>query len=481
MADIDFRDRGSGNLHGLPFMPLEMPPERTALGERSWWQDINDAVYRSTIVNGSLNGIVPGTSAAIAAANSTALQKLAAVLTLVGGGVIFLPASPTYYDFSTPVNFDDKFCITIAGAGGRCVPAHQNGTMLRYTGSGAASFLSFRSTTGCGVKDCQVLFSSATFTGSLLDWSHSALAQDTNQFVLDSCTLSSDTGTPHTNGNCVKADKAIVCTIKNCYMGWCDSCITGQDPAGGSYSVQIVIKDNCIFVGTNSVPILYPHRAWVIRDCTFEQRAGGNVGGVLCTALTPCWGMTIDGCIANDASAGGSTWFTLYGGGITARGNSFIGVNAGPNSTAFSLNGVVGFHSSGNTFDDFVIAYAFNTATCSAFVEEGNYYNNVTNIFGSVANCSSFAVGTTKHTILPNGFLLHSGTINVAPGTPVAVLFTPNFSAVPDVSIAVLGPAVALNTGFVNPIPTTAGMTVGINGGVGATAVSWTAFGPGRA
>lgn len=410
--------------------------------------------------------------------NSPSITLAIAALKAKGGGVLLIPNAT--FPCATPLNLDDSFGITIRGQGGRNVGGHVNASNLKYTGSGSSDFISMKSSFGCGVDNLQVSFTSATFTGYLVSFAHSALARDSSYSQVTDCYLGDFAGVL-LNGNGVNLDKSIGPIIEGTSFSGMDVQIAGQDAAGGSYCNQVSIRNN-IFFGANSVPIMYGGDAWVIKENIFENRAypPGNVGAFLNTAATLCNAWEFSGNWCGDGQGGASSWVTIFGSGIVANNNEMIG-GAASGIAAFSINACTGFTARGNKFDTMLSAFSFDTATTTGFFEEGNSYNAVTNIFANAGNQSSFTLASTGHTYLPNGLLMHWGITSVTTGTPQAVTFTPNFSATPYApTTGIYSPVSAASTVYITSAPTASGMTLNVNGGVGASPVCWSIIGPGR-
>jgi len=403
---------------------------------------------------------IPGTTDMTAA--------LQAAIDVLGGdgGTVIAPAG--VYAFDDSVSLAELYGIRILGEG-RSPTIHNQGTVFVYTGTGDR-FIDARSSIQCTLESLRIVHSSGSFTGYLVDTSHS-IARDTSGFCAENVHFGSYNGLLH-SGFGINLDKAISSRLIHCSFDALDAAVDGQDPAGGSYS-NVIELQACTFLETASVPVRYCGEAWSFRSCTFEPRQGGIAGAILTTVDTPVKGIGIDDCWFGDLTGGTSTWVTLFGSGAVVSASRFGGTAGGK---AFSLNGFSGFKSEGNTFILFDTVYNFDTATCSGFNEESNTYDTCTNIFGSVANQDSFAIGTTGFTILPNQKLWQWGRSTVAAGTPLAVTLPKAFTAADyAITLGLYAPATASNTPYATSIGTT-GFTLNVDGS-GSNTVHWTATG----
>lgn len=408
--------------------------------------------------------------------NSSAVQDAISVCSSAGGGVVTFPYGE--FTFTSGIDLSGEHCIVIQGVGGRTVGGHHNGTTIKYTGT-AARFADLRTSFGCYFQDVQLVWSSASFTGYMVDFAH-ATSSDSAYGGLKNCLVGSYDGTL-TNGVGVNADQAIILTFDNCLFDSGDAAIDGQDPDGGSYSNVIKVKD-CTFANTGSVPIRYLGESWSITGCTFEPRDGGAATGVagalLTTSDTPVKGLNFAGNWLGDVATGTSTWLTLYGSGIHIHGGNRFGGTAGAN--AISLNATSGVVVEGNSFTQFAAAVAFETATCTNFIEQGNAFSSVTNRFAGAANCDSFAQGTAEeYTELPNGMCIQSGIQTITVGaTGETVTFPKPFltGTTPKVVATVMDGTDYQNT--VNAsTPTNADVIIKVGGTAGDSPVHWMAFG----
>jgi hypothetical protein len=475
--------------------------------DSGWLNDVNNTTYNKTfsdgsvalsalpgsVANSNLVGYTPAGTGAVGTTVQTKLREnvsvldfgadatgatdsqsaftkaIAAVSTV--GGVVNVP--PGLYVFATGLVLDNLFNVTIQGAGGRNVGGYTNGSTLRYTGTGT-TFISLKSSYGCSLNDLEIQFSSASFTGDLIDFSHAASANDSAFGQVINCYVGSDTGA-RTTGNGIKLDKAIEVMIMGCSFAGGASAITGQSSAGSSYSNQITIMQNQ-FVNSVSAPVLYGGEAWSFLNNTFEQRSTGVAGAFLNTTLTPANGFSFIGNWCGDATSGASSWLTIFGNGINVSGNRIIGGTI-PNSTGITFDSVHGYSVTGNNFDGLVTAVAFGaTAGTIDGFESGNSFTGCTNIYGSVSNQTSFSQATPGYTRLPNGMLMQWGTSSVTAGTPLTVTWPKAFStACYSVTTGMQSPASNANVAFFTG-PSTTTMTLNVNG-TGVSTVNWQVIG----
>ena len=398
--------------------------------------------------------------------NYTGLTAAIAALG-TAGGVVRLPAGEI--NCGTSLDLSGKFGVTLRGAG-KSPTLHNQATVLKFTGT-TGPFLNVKSSNSITIQDIRIVHTSASFTGYLLDGSHST-SSDTSQLVVERCHFGSYDGLQHTAFG-MQLDKVISSTIRDCTFDALAGGIDGQNPAGGSYS-NVITLDGCSFNDVQNVPVRYCGESWNITGCTFEPRQSGIAGAVQTTALTPIKGMNFSGNWLGDVSPGSSTWIILYGKGATFTGNRFGGTATG---AAISLNAFTGFTASGNAFVLFNTVFSFDTAGCTDFIEFSNNYDTCTSIYGTTGNQNSFATGTTGYTILPNGMLMQYGRSTVTTGTPLAITFGKAFSNANYAFTATpYSPSGANNTVYATTIGTT-GITLNVNGTAGSSVVHWHAIG----
>ena len=383
------------------------------------------------------------------------------------GGVIEVP--PGLYTFASPIDLGQKSCITIRGESSLTGGAAK-GSKLQYTGTSGSRFVDMRSTLGCWIENCQIIHSSGSFTGYLVDFAH-VIAQDSALGGLRGCTICGPISTYSAKG--VNLNEAIEIDILNCNFIYLVRSIYGQDSAGGSYSNVIRIQ-NCQFLSTTSTPIIYGGEGWMLIGNAFEPLSNGVGGAFICTSLTPIRGMVVSGNWAGDVTTTGGVWFTLYGDGATFTGNR---IGGGVGSTqGISLNTFSGFSSFGNTFNTLSVAYQFDTATCTSFIEQGNYYTAVTAKFGSATNCNSFLHTTTGYLELGNQVLEQWGKDTVTTGTPLAITFQRAYTTVFQIVLTLSNPSGTGNTVYDSALSTT-GATLNVAGTAGGSSVRWRVIG----
>lgn len=158
--------------------------------------------------------------------------------TLALGGGVFLCDQPL--PFSSTLGFRITGCGKgVVGTGN----ARNSRSVLVFTGSGSGRFIDFRSSIAPGMESVGVIYTSPTFTGKLIDLSHST-ATDTAATVFRDCWFSGgltiDPATFHANPNtgalCLAyLSNAIDVHFDNCVFSVAREGIRFRD-ADGSYS-----------------------------------------------------------------------------------------------------------------------------------------------------------------------------------------------------------------------------------------------------
>jgi len=282
------------------------------------------------------------------------LNALIALLPTSGATLKFQRGA---YTWATTVNLDSLRSVALKGEGGLsggAAPA----TVITFTPSGALAALSARSTAGVVLEDLMLLYSSATYTGNLTDFSHAnANALDSANCVINRCFVG---GTAGARGaaSLVFLDKANSCQITNNIFENSVTALLGRGTDNTHYSNAHAVTGNT-FVGQTSSHITNPGNGWTITNNTFEQL--NTVLGVLVGAGAITWsgpaftstGLFYCGNWHGDATAAGY-WINIGNlAGGTLNG-AFIGGNyfgAGAGAINIATNNTKGLTVVGNTFD----------------------------------------------------------------------------------------------------------------------------------
>jgi hypothetical protein len=253
------------------------------------------------------------------------------------GGTIEIPAGS--YSLATTINLDDTHSIVLQGQGAPTAGAAA-ATTLWYTAS-SGPVISARSTAGVYIKGMMLLYSSSSFNGAVIDFSHSATGGDSAFAIVEDCFI----GGSGTSGAAalVSLDKTIDSTIRNNHFGKATTDILGMASAG-SYSNANRILGNT-FRETTGAPIQNAGEAWVIEGNTFEAAAGGTAAAYASDPAVGCANaLTIAGNWMGDANQTG-TWIRLCGDGLSIQGNL---IGDGSVGIQFVGSGSIGVTITGN-------------------------------------------------------------------------------------------------------------------------------------
>lgn len=256
-----------------------IPPYAPSLAD--WQRTVSREFNALSVNNGYIVNIVDYGALSDASANgatgtddSAAVQRAIDVLAAAGGGTLLVPR---HTKCASPLNFaglDNIRLIGPAGPGagyGIAPPAQ-----LIYTGTGPR-FLDFRSTTSCEISGLGVRYTSASFTGDLIDFSHDGSARDACYFLVERC-LVGGLGA-YTARRCINLLDAILGTIRDCHISCAVVGIGGKLESSPGYSNAHLIDGNT-FDNLTTSAILNAGEAWTVIGNRFEGTNDGTSGGM---------------------------------------------------------------------------------------------------------------------------------------------------------------------------------------------------------
>jgi len=263
----------------------------------------------------------------------SALATLSAAITALGGPGLIQCGQGTI-SFGAPISVAGMSGVTIRGVAGVTAGAAA-ATVLSYTGTGTASAINAQNTFGFTLADVMLQYTSASFTGRLLDL-RNVTGLDTAYASVRDCYLGGNPNSVNTASALIDLDHAISCEIRRCYFVNANNGIRGKAGAA-SYSNAHVIE-NCTFNAATIAHIHNPGDGWVIKGCTWESLTSGAAGAVISDSGVTSSGLTILGGWSGDVTAGaGGTQFIIGGGGISILG-TFIGGNTGSTGVKYSTS-----------------------------------------------------------------------------------------------------------------------------------------------
>jgi hypothetical protein len=275
------------------------------------------------------------------------------------GGEILIPSGD--YVSSAPPSFDDTTDVTLMGQGGVSGGA-QTPTRIIYTGT-AARALSARSSIHFKLRDLQLLYSNAGFTGDLVDFGWSAANTDAAHMVVERCYFGGSSGGIDNAASLIRLVKAIEGTFTGVRFDRADYAVRGLTATPGDYS-NVMNFNGCTFANQVQRAVAAAGEAWTFNGCDWAALADGSCGAYL-QDQGLALGLTFTGCWFGDGSASGN-WLHHAGHGLVVKGCRF---GNGANGVVLS-SGSEGIDISGNTFD--TITNGINIAAgCS-----GNFWPN---------------------------------------------------------------------------------------------------------
>ncbi len=178
--------------------------------------------------------------------------NLAATAVLTGslhakGGRVHIPKGN--YLCNQPIDLHETSGLTISGCGHGVVgtgSANNGSSTLIYTPSGSSRFIDCRSSFGLTLEKIAIVYSSTSYSGYLVDFSHSS-ASDSQSGTLRECALSGGLSVDITAGQGTKAllflGNAISCLVSNCTFAVAKQGIRFCD-SDGSYSNAHVVQNS---------------------------------------------------------------------------------------------------------------------------------------------------------------------------------------------------------------------------------------------
>lgn len=300
--------------------------------------------------------------------NATALANFSAVLKQTPGTIGVLPAGVINCSSLTAFPFNSTVGITLQSG------SALNGTKLVYTGVGTGNFIDARSSFGFSLRYISVYHSNSGFTGNLISFGHDGSANDSQHGLLSRCSFGASSAIYTAVG--IQLDQATLITVENCDFGALNKCISGQNSAGGSYSVAIRIRD-CQFAGYGSYAIYYGGTGWKITGNNFQANKDGLVEVFAANASTPCDTFQFSANTVLDAT-GASVVLVMYGSaGMDISGN-LVGCGGG-GAVFLQANGIIqGLSMRANHIQQGNIGIQAANVAHVGWTINGNYFDTIT-------------------------------------------------------------------------------------------------------
>jgi len=273
------------------------------------------------------NGAAIAAAEAFAKANAPVDGKFAGIRLHVPYGVFF---TDTGFDFDTTADdiAHDWPNTTLSGEGGGVVDSGSNrgASTLIYTATDASTFISARTSAYFQMRDLCVLYESASYTGTLIDFGVSLLGANSTAPIIRDCNIGCDTSA-HLSAAClVFLDASLNAVISGCHIS---GGVKGVDLAGSTVNTTI---RNTNFGLVSGGAIYNPCLATTVSSCTFE-----NLPKAIASDLGTNYGVIgfkFDGCWCGDASDRTTAWIDPGKGefkGAVISNNLFGGVDDGGN------------------------------------------------------------------------------------------------------------------------------------------------------
>ncbi len=336
------------------------------------------------LISTSIQWAAPPTG--IAATDTASIQ--AALAALGGpGGTIELQAGQ--YVCST-LNFDGTSTVTLRGRGGRTPGGSGPGaTSISFPTVGSGTLLSARSTNGFCMRGVYVRYTDATFTGTLIDLTHSALATDSNYPLFDDCSIRGVVASGQT-AVLVDLDKCILPRFNDTIIQGGGIGIRGK-ASQGSYSNVAHFTGSVAFRDQDVIAVRNPGEAWSFDGVTWEPLRGGRAGAIDHDSGVTAKALSLKSCWMGDVTDTSTrSWVTFSGTALSITSSEIGGNQTGTAALTLDENNAAGVNVTGNNFQSLLTAVATGSTTGGKnFNLFPNAYTNVTNQFtGSIPSDS---------------------------------------------------------------------------------------------
>jgi hypothetical protein len=293
-----------------------------------------------------------------------------------GGGIVYTPPGTTLLLLGTITVVPN---VTFLGAGNKDeIPP--NASIWNYAGTGAR-FIDARDSRGFRIEGMRILYSSASFTGSLIDLSSAT----PGAAVAAYCTIRNCVFEPDTDrtgrATLVNLGCTVDALIEGSFFRHGAPAVLGQISL--NQNVRTTIRQNT-FVRNDNVCISSGGESWILEGNSFEPLSSGLGEAFANISSLPCHGMTWIGNWFGDVTTGGTSWIDGYFEGLIFTGNQMAG-QLGIDGTGITLRNSSGVRIDGNRFE--LLTNAVNAATAGTGLKMGT--NTFVNVTTPVANASN--------------------------------------------------------------------------------------------
>lgn len=278
------------------------------------------------------------------------------------GGRIVLPRGAL--NIVSPPSFKETRNIVLEGAGGPNAGAVAP-TSITYKGT-AARGIDARSSFGFGLRDLQLFYDQAGFTGHLIDFGWSAASLDSADFKVEHCYL----GGSGVSGaaSLTRVTKAIVGHFENTVFQHAQRHVRGLE--GSDYS-NVMQFNNCTFLNHVVASIASCGESWQFDVCNWAAKQDGSAGAFL-QDFGNFEGLTLNTPWMGDVNTLG-TWLNGSGHGLKIDGGNIGGGARG----VLLGNGCKAFDISCVTFDTVATPIEYGQA-CSGYIGPNRYLGYTT-------------------------------------------------------------------------------------------------------
>lgn len=343
--------------------------------------------------------------------NTSAIQSAMTAANAVGGGVVTL--GPGTFRCSSGLTFYSD--VTLRGTGG---PGGSSGTILKFTGTGSGRFIDGRSISNAKIEHLTILYSSASFTGTLLDLGGTA-ASPGSSHTLDHVYLGGASASQQT-ATLLRVNGQHTCSYNHVQFGHCNIAIQGLEGATSDDFANGLTFNSPFFAHYASAAIKQPGQGWTFNGGVGEPKDNGSPSGFIDSSdltITVPQGFTWNGGWLGDVSATGS-WVKWSGRGFKWNGG-LIGLN---NSSTFfqAMQLVYGVDIRGVRFSNSNPAYAMDfTASGASTSPSVNFMGCDYDAGLTIFKSGTIPPGSVYQDWRTAAYLYASGGITIGGGTAI--------------------------------------------------------------
>lgn len=381
---------------------------------KAWHLQSADGAYWQ-LADDLLNAKMLGAKGDNSTDNSSALSSIADALSSGLWSRVRFPLG--IYRFSTAWSLASAGCYIIEGDGGMDLTHSGLGTVLCFTGSGTGDGINLQDGTGYQFRDMAIVYSSATFSGKLVNAKSTSSVWNKNRF---DAVHFYQFGTSSYTATLLYGRNTVDVLVLGCRFSHAINGVVGAfnaESASGS-AVWTLVGNDYVYVDT---PIANPGLNWSFFGNRFEPASTGAPAGIYVGGSNTALGLAVFGSSFSDCTIAG-TWIdtgSWFGGGVF--GSTFAGdINGSDTVNAIRFTAAFGAAFVGNEFSG--LTNGVIPTGVSQISLTGNSFPNTTTPIANITNVSGDAPLGGNNTASALVWMPHATSYTVA-GVPAAASY----------------------------------------------------------